>query len=273
MLKTKNLFLNNFCLLQFLKPLMKNCIILSALLLIFSKANTQTCTKPFHIVILGSSTAAGNGATNIKKSWAYLYTQYLKSINENYTVDDLAVAGTTTYEAQASDYIPPQGRPLPLRGHNITAAIELHADAIIINYPSNDAAFNFTLEEQEKNLKRITVRAANHNILVWVATPQPRDNFSAEQVSNQKKLYNWITSYYQGKSVDFHTGLASEKDSILQKYSAGDGIHVNNLGHEKLYNRMVKESIPDSLCAAQSLIPIAEKFMTKSEIASIAVIK
>jgi lysophospholipase L1-like esterase len=236
----------------------------------FSKANTQTCTRPFHLVILGSSTAAGNGATDKTKSWVYLYTQYLQGIDSGYIVNDLAVAGTTTYDAQPNDYIPPSNRPHPFRGHNISTAIALHPDAIIINYPTNDAANNYSMQEQENNFRRITQRAVNHHILVWVATPQPRNGFSALQVKHQKMLFDWIMKHYGKKAIDFHTGFATEKDSILAKYSAGDGMHVNNLGHKKLCNRVVKESIPDSLCAVQSLVPIAENFMIKSKETSVA---
>ena len=207
----------------------------------------QTCTKPFHIVVLGSSTAYGDGAS-IGHSWVALYTSYLKKINKNYVVDNIAVPGTTTYSAQPDNYVPPKGRPAPLIGHNITTAIQLNADAIIINFPTNDVASDFTLTEQQNNFKRITTIAKNHNILVWVATTQPRDNFSAQQVSSQKKLFTWIQSFYKGHSIDFQNGLASDKDSILFKYNAGDGIHLNDAGHKVLYQRVVAKSIPDSLC-------------------------
>jgi len=243
------------------------------LLLLYSKINSQTCTRPFHIVILGSSTAAGNGATDKTKSWVYLYTQYVQGIDSNYIVNDLAVAGTTTYDAQPNDYVPPLNRPHPLYGHNISAAIALHPDAIIICYASNDAANNYSIKEQENNFRRITERAVNHHILVWVATPQPRNNFNALQVKHQKVMYDWIMEHYGGNAIDFHTGLATEKDSIIEKYSAGDGIHVNNLGHKKIYNRVVKESIPDSLCAVQSFVPITENFMIKSKETLVALIK
>ncbi|HYJ62829.1 MAG TPA: SGNH/GDSL hydrolase family protein [Parafilimonas sp.] len=238
---------------------MKKYLIVPSLLFILFEANAQPCTKSFHIVILGSSTAYGNGASNITKSWAYKYAEYLKSINSDYVVDNLAVAGTTTYSAQADNYVPPQNRPQPLAGHNISTAIRLHADAIIINFPSNDAADNFTVTEQENNFKRITEKAANHNILVWVATPQPRDDFNETQVKRQKKLYDWIMSFYGKKAIDFHTGLASAADSILYKYSAGDGIHLDDRGHERLYVRVVNESIPDSLCNLNMSVPIAKQ--------------
>ena len=71
-------------------------------------------------------------------------------------------------------------------------------------------------------------------------------------------MFDWINEYYEGKAINFHDGLASEKDSILFKYNAGDGIHVNNKGHKILYERVIEKSIPDSLCNL-SAIPIARK--------------
>jgi lysophospholipase L1-like esterase len=209
----------------------------------------QTCTKAFHIVVLGSSTAYGDGASP-GNSWVALYTDYLKNINPNYIVDNLAVPGTTTYSAQPDNYVPPKGRPAPLIGHNITTAVQLKADAILINFPTNDAASDYTLTEQQNNFKRITAIAKNHGILVWVATTQPRDNFTRQQVGSQKKLFTWIENFYKGNSTDFQTGLASAKDSILFKYNAGDGIHLNDSGHQVLYQRVVAKDIPDSLCNA-----------------------
>jgi lysophospholipase L1-like esterase len=235
---------------------MKRSIFILAIGLIAINLSAQICTKPFHIVILGSSTALGYGATP-KKSWARLFEDSLKNINPNYIVDNLAVAGTTTYAAQPDDYVPPAGRPLPSKGHNITKAIKLGADAVIVNYPSNDAVLNYTPDEQKDNYRRISDEAAKHNILVWVATPQPRNTLTRRQVNYQQKMFDWINKYYGGKAINFHDGIASEKDSILFKYNAGDGIHVNNKGHKILYERVIGRSIPDTLC--KTSVPVAQK--------------
>ena len=236
----------------------RNILFCLCVLIITPGINAQTCTKAFHIVILGSSTAYGNGASDLSKAWAYLYTDYLKNINPNYVVDNLAVPGTTTYSAQPDGYVPPQGRPAPLIGHNITAAIKMHADAVIVNFPSNDVVNNYSLKEQKDNFKRISNAAKQHGILVWIATPQPRNNLNATQVNSQKQLFTWIKSYYKEKSIDFHTGLASAKDSILFKYDSGDGIHVNDAGHKILFHRVVGEDIPDSLCNINTKVEVTK---------------
>ena len=238
----------NHFFISFKKKCLTSLFSLFFLSLSFIQSKAQSCTKPFHIVILGSSTAYGNGASKLSKAWAYLYRDSLQKINPDYIVDNLAIPGTTTYSAQADSYTPPAGRPAPITGHNITTAIKMKADAIIVNFPSNDAVQNFTLKEQKANFRRISNAAKRHNILIWIATPQPRNNLTAAQVNSQKKLFDWIENYYQGKSIDFYTGLASAKDSILYKYDSGDGIHVNDGGHRILYRRVLHEQIPDSLC-------------------------
>lgn len=227
---------------------MKKFLIPAILCIAFINLNAQNCTRPFRIVILGSSTAAGDGVTSLSKAWAYMYSDSLKRIDTGYVVDNLAVAGATTYAMQGDNYVPPTNRPLPMIGHNITEAINLKADAIIINYPTNDAASNFSLIEQENNFIRVTNHAAKYNILVWVATTQPRDNFNSKQVSKQKRLYDWIKSYYGSHAIDFQNGLATSADSILNYYNSGDGVHLNNAAHQKLYNRVLKADIPDTLC-------------------------
>lgn len=232
-------------------------IISIALLLVSQGAVAQICNKPFHIVVLGSSTAAGDGASNYAHAWVGKFTDSLKRIDTAYVVDNLAVAGTTTYAAQPTDYTPPAGRPSPLAGHNISAALKLHPDAIIINYPSNDAAEGYSLSEQKENFKRITNRATESNVPVWVSTTQPRNNFSAAQVKSQDKLFTWIKDYYKEKAIDFQTGLATAKDSILYKYDSGDGIHLNNAGHAILYKRVLKKDIPDSLCLRSNAFPVS----------------
>ena len=98
---------------SFKKEYTKYLFCLLLLLATVIQTIAQSCKSPFHIVILGSSTAYGNGASSPDKAWAALYTAYLKNIDSGYIVDNLAVPGTTTYAAQANTYVPPPGRPAP----------------------------------------------------------------------------------------------------------------------------------------------------------------
>ena len=211
-------------------------------------AYSQVCTQAFKIVAIGSSTTAGKGATPIDSAWVNRYTVYVKGINVNYTVTNFGVSGYTTYKMQPDSYTPPANRPLQDFKRNITKALSLKPDAIIINFPSNDVVSGYTIQEQQANFIRVTDEAKKANVPVWVTTTQPRNNLTAQQVADQKTMRDWIKSYYKEKSIDFWTGMTSAKDSIAFIYSYGDGIHVNNTGHRIFFERVVAENIPDTLC-------------------------
>ena len=125
------------------------------------------------IVVLGSSTAAGQNASSPDNGWVARYQAYLAEEFPNFAVDNLAMGGFNTYRIQASDYVPPEGRPPPIPGNNITAALEKTPDAVIINLPSNDEYEGFSLDEQMDNYERVAQLAQDNGVLVWVASPRP----------------------------------------------------------------------------------------------------
>ena len=93
------------------------------------------------------------------------------------TVENIAIGGATTYKMQPDWYTPPANRSgFPVdKTRNIDKAISLNPDGIIINYPSNDAANNFTLQEQKDNFLRVKAKADSAGIPIWVTTTQPRN--------------------------------------------------------------------------------------------------
>lgn len=223
-------------------------VILLLLLLVYSTLLlAQTCITPYRIVVLGSSTAEGMGATP-NHGWVALYTQYLKGINTSYQVYNLAVGGYTTYHINPSGYVPPADRPSPDTAHNITKALSLRPNAIIINLPTNDVGRGYTLTEQQANYQRVVAAATAQGVKVWVSSTQPRNDYTAQMVANLKAMRDWTFSYFGNKSIDFWTGMNQPNDSIKRAYSYGDGIHFNDSGHYVLYTRVVASGIPQVLC-------------------------
>ena len=236
---------------------MKTIILLIFLCMANNSLPAQTCTRPFNIVVLGSSTAYGKGASTPANAWVNRYQAYLNNINASYKVINLAVIGYSTYEAQPDSFVPDAGRPTPVAGHNISRALQLKPDAIILNFPSNDVEKNYSLDEIEANFKRITDSATLAKVPVWVSTTQPRNGFDSAKTARQDSLFDWITNYYGIKSIDFKTGLASTADSLLSMYDSGDGIHFNDSGHAILFARVVAKNIPDTLCARTATPPFS----------------
>ncbi len=206
------------------------------------------CGKGYKIVVLGSSTAAGTGASPSDSSWVRKFTGYVKLKNASNNVVNLALGGTTTYEILCpTGFTPPGGRPAPDTAHNITKALSLNPDAIIINLPSNDAAAGFSVQEQQDNYERTMALANQSHVPVWVASSQPR-NLNQSGRDNLVTMRDWIFARFGSRAVDFWSTLATSNGSINTFFDFGDGIHVNNFGHHILYTRVVGKQILDTLC-------------------------
>lgn len=214
----------------------------------FAQASPCIQDTSFHIVVLGSSTAAGAGASPSDSSWVNRYRDYLQSLNPANQLTNLAVGGFTTYRLMPTGYIPPANRPSPDVAKNITAGLALNPDAIIVNLPSNDVSQGFTVAEQLSNFDTIVDQATAAGIPIWICTTQPK-NYGGNQVNIQKQLdvRDSIWVRYSPRVLDFWTGLADSTNQIDAFYDSGDGTHLNNSGHYLLYTRAVAGAIPAAL--------------------------
>jgi hypothetical protein len=141
------------------------------------------CNSVFKIVVLGSSTAYGTGASPIDSSCINKYKNYVLSKSSSNTIINLAIPSVTTYHVLCpTGFVPPPNRPFPVDpDHNITKALSFHPDAIIINLPSNDIALGIPQQESKDNYERTMHLADSANIPVWVTTTQPRNTLSPQE--------------------------------------------------------------------------------------------
>ncbi len=202
--------------------------------------------QAFHIVVLGSSTAAGAGPSSSDSTWVNRYRKYLQKINSANQVTNLAQGGTTTYHIMPDWFTAPLGRPATNPARNVTQAIALNADAIIVNMPSNDAANGFGVAEQLFNFNMIVAVADSAGIPVWVCTTQPR-SFGTSQIQLQRDVRDSIFSIYGNKALDFWTTIADSTGIIESLYNSGDGVHLNNAGHRILFKRVQSKNILSAL--------------------------
>lgn len=198
------------------------------------------------IVVLGSSTAAGTGPRDIGNAWVNRYLLYAQSIAAQRRVINLAKGGYTTYHMMPWDYVPPEGRPKPDPGRCITMAISLDPVAIIINLPSNDAANGYSVDEQLANYDSILAAVDAESISVWITTTQPR-NLSTEGRDNLMAMRDSTFSRFGAKAIDFWTGIAREDGTIDLAYDCGDGVHLNDAGHQILFQRVVDVGILEAV--------------------------
>lgn len=218
---------------------------------VVSEQNLPGCF-PKSITIVGSSTAAGSGTTTIDNSWVNLYLDYLQVLDASNSITNLAVAGLNTYNALPTGTVSP-GRPSVDPTRNITAAIATAPDAIIVNLPTNDAGNGYALSETQANFTTIANEAIEAEIPIWFTTSQPRDLDAAGR-TNLISLRDWILDALGPNVFDFWSVIANPDGTINGDYAFGDGIHLNDLGHRKLYSRVSGSEFLTQVCDANAPI-------------------
>ncbi|NUN70465.1 MAG: T9SS type A sorting domain-containing protein, partial [Bacteroidetes bacterium] len=203
------------------------------------------------IVVIGSSTAAGTGATAYDSSWVGRFRSYVKTQDSTAAVVNLAIGGYTTYDAMPSSYVPPSGRPAPKVNNNITAALKFKPHAVIISLPTNDIAYGYALSEQLANYDAIIAQVPK-NVPVFVSTAQPR-NLDANGRALLMQLRDSSAARYKNRALDFWTGLANSDGTVNALYNAGDGIHLNNAGHKVLFERVMAAGVWNSILNVRSI--------------------
>jgi lysophospholipase L1-like esterase len=224
------------------RPLRYAIAILFTVLVAFSSRQSHAGPENgvFRVVVLGSSTAAGEAARPIDSSWANKFRDYVGTVFQSYEVINLAVGGFTTFNVMPNGY----QRPSPWDmdaflavdvNRNITKAIALNPSLILINLPTNDCALGIPQAQQLSNFDVLLDAAGSQGIPVYVSTTQPRNSSSA--VRNLLiQMRDAINTRYAGKVLDFWTGLANADGTILALYNY-DGTHFNTAGHAILYER------------------------------------
>ncbi|MEM7036059.1 MAG: GDSL-type esterase/lipase family protein [Bacteroidota bacterium] len=202
----------------------------------------------FHIVVLGSSTAAGAGSSTADSAWVNRYRNHLQAINPANQVTNRAQGGFVTYRLMPTGFTPPSNRPDPDTTRNITYAIGLNPDAIIVNLPSNDVSLGYSVAEQLVNFDTMVAHATAANIPIWVCTTQPK-NYGNNPIPIQKKIdvRDSIWAKFSPRVLDFWTGLNSPSNQLSPTYDSGDGTHLNDAGHGLLFSRANAEDIPGQL--------------------------
>ena len=212
--------------------------------------DTSSCT----IVVLGSSTAYGTGATPEENSWVNLYDSALFQKNTKLNIINLGYPGLTTYQ------ILPTGTTLPNEvvetideDRNITKALTYNPTAIIVNMPSNDTANGYSVTSQLQNYATLNTVATNNSVQMWIATPQPRNFSTTSKIQTQIDVKDEMFSIYTDKAIDFWSDIDDVDGKILSNLDFGDGIHINNTGHNILFNRVLNKNIEEFTCLGETL--------------------
>ena len=198
----------------------------------------------YRIVVIGSSTSAGTGLSSVNEAWVWKYREYLTQLDTRYEVVNLALGGFATYNVLPTGTVIPVGvnRTIDTE-RNITKALSLNPSGIIVNMPTNDSASGYSAIVQFANFNLIRNTALALSVPVWISSPQPRNFGNASQLAIQYEVLNGSTTQFGQYSFDFWTNLATANGDINPFFGAGDGIHLNNTGHQILFERVVAKGI------------------------------
>ncbi|KAF2509236.1 SGNH/GDSL hydrolase family protein [Flavobacterium zhairuonense] len=182
------------------------------------------------VVIIGSSIASGQGASDYSNSWAGL----LKAATKDSIINN-AKGGYTTFHFLPETISNNLGIETDVK-RNITTSLKLNPDMIIFSITTNDIANGFTANQYIANMKTMTdLCELNHvSFLVGSTTPRLLDEKKSQgliEVNNQLK------SIYKDKFVDYYHDLVNSGSPTLKSiYDSGDNTHPNNAGHGVIYN-------------------------------------
>jgi len=240
---------------------MKNIVSISVYLFLLTIGLTSFAQNK-KIVVLGSSTAFGTGATPTDSGWVGKLRAYFNrntTDGNDTTVDNRAVGGYDTYKSLPDGYPTPLDRPAPDPNANITYVLTAaqKADVVIINYPTNDIAYGYSPKEMMDNLRLMFKTLSDDNgIRTYITTSQPRD-LSNEQRIVLRNLVDSIQINFKDYAINFWDDIVTTDGSytIRSEVSYGDGTHVNNLGHQLLFERVLAKNI----FAADSPLPVTLK--------------
>ena len=194
---------------------------------------------PQTVVVLGSSTAAGTGASVPDSSWVGRFRENFLALRPGSRVVNLARGGYTTFHLlDSGDTLGAPAGIRPDTARNVAAAAALRPDVVIVNLPSNDAAAGVAPAVELRNLRRIDSLARATGAEVYLATTQPRNFDDRERRARQAATRDSLLAHYDTRALDFWTDVATDDDRIGPRLDSGDGIHLNDRVHRLLYRRV-----------------------------------
>jgi hypothetical protein len=209
-------------------------------------ANNMTAQKA--LAIVGSSTSACMGASQTDSCYVgRLRTFYNREMGTDTTIDNgYAVPGHNCFQGMPSSFVSPYADPnlQPDVFHNITMALSTHPDVVLVNYPTNGYD-SLPTDSILYCLRTIRDSAMVAGVPCFVTTTQPRTsgNFSQSVIkAKQALLKDSILAEFGFFAIDFYTDLINPADSSI-RYDAGDGTHMNDIGHDSLFQRVLAKNV------------------------------
>jgi lysophospholipase L1-like esterase len=200
------------------------------------------------LVVLGSSTSAGTGASVPDSAWVNRFQAAYakdKTDNQDTAVINLAVGGYVTYKIMPNEYITPVGKPTADTAHNVTKALSYAPSIIIINLPTNDVGNGYSRAEFIGNLRYLYHYIQAAGVKPFITTTQPRSQYDSNYRSILHDMVDSIMTSFGNDAIDFWNGIATTDDlyNIKPEFNSGDGVHLNDKGHGLLFDKAKAKNV------------------------------
>jgi lysophospholipase L1-like esterase len=205
----------------------------------------------FTLAIVGSSTAAGDGASTEANAWA---AQLEVSLGDR-LAGDVALHNFASGGFTSAELVPGSGQP-----GSVDAALAIDPDLILVALAgSNDLSDGTTSAELIRRLTLLRDTALGAGVPVFFLSTAPKDLTDTER----EALAAWAADMGQSFAVcpvpdrstsyspcfiDVFTALADDTLGLAADYDSGDGIHINDAGHAVIYE-LVRDTVEPYVCS------------------------
>lgn len=191
------------------------------------------------VVFLGSSSAAGHGASTRSTSYAWRLSEALSATRPTACGVNLARGGYTTWHLRPGSLGLRTGRPQVDTLRNIDAALARAPRLVVLHLPSNDPALRLPLEESLGNINAIITQATNAGVRLLVVGAQPRP-LSGDTGLLLRRWARALDTLSTAETVDVWGNLALDSTRMKPGFVAPDGIHLNDSGHAVVYRQVLR---------------------------------
>ena len=193
---------------------------------------------------MGSSTAAGVGASKVAWASSLQATYAARSVR----LINIARSWTVTYDGLPTASSTPAARPSPNPVDNVDAALANSPKLLLVAYPTNDTANDYSVEETVNNLLAIRAAAQARGTAVIIVSTQPR-RLPAAQLARLALIDARLSSTVSPCFVAVREALAGPDGTLAARYDSGDHIHPNDAGHAVIHAGVV-ELIDSGRCVS-----------------------
>jgi lysophospholipase L1-like esterase len=197
--------------------------------------SSARASDSFALVVIGSSTAAGEGASGPSNAWVARVQDALSAVT-SIEVDDLAVDGYTTDDLASGSGA----------SGNIDDAIDEAPDLIVVALAgSNDIDAGTSSSQFLSRLAALRDAARRASIPTFFVSTAPKDLSDDERqqladwasAMNQRFGSCWVpgASAYAPCFIDVFDALADASLDLSAQFDSGDGIHLNDAGHAVVF--------------------------------------